>query len=145
MAQTFDTYTALEKYVQDVCRRTAGLIRDDLTETAGRAVSTFYADYKPHVYKRHYYNFENNSYQKYYANNHGKVYYGGVEITPQNLESLYVDPTYEVSDLFWNGFHGSPIGKNDIPRMSPSPMDILEERQDYIIDNIQSYIDKAQG
>lgn len=150
----------IKKKVQEIGRITAGKIRDDLTEEAKIAIQAFYDDYSPKYYHRHYYNFKKNSFKKYYANPHNKIYYGGVELTPEALDDLYQDNTEQVFDSVYAGFHGvaSMIGEGYysigqtpqkfalVPRrMSPSPMQRLLDKRDYIEKNIQDYLDYAQS
>ena len=151
----------LEKYTKEVSRITAGTIRDELTETAFYAIVQFYEDYSPKHYKRHYYNFLEKSFRKYYSNAHGNVYRGGVEFTPQLMDDIYqsskgyssAEVTEQVFDTVYAGFHGvsstqiypQGFAPRFIPHvMSPSPMEIILDRRDEIVDNLQDYILKAQ-
>ena len=158
----------LNKYVQNVCRVAAGKIRDDLNEEAITAIAKFYTSYSPKHYKRHYYNFMDNSFQKYYANPHNKIYYGGVKLTPELMDDIYQADTQQVFDTVYAGFHGPasmigignshpdiygvekfynhPLGDYTInvpARMWPSPMQRLLDKKNEIIYNIQDYIDYA--
>lgn len=152
----------LEKYSKEVGRITAASIRDELTETAFNAIVQFYEDYSPKSYQRHYYNFLEKSFRKYYSNAHGNIYRGGVEFTPQLMDDIYqssngyssTQVTEQVFDTVYAGFHGVastqiyPQGYEPrvIPHvMSPSPMEIIEKRRDEIVDNLQDYILKAQA
>ena len=159
----------IKKYTKDVMRVTAGKIRDDLTEEAFTSIVKFYTSYSPKYYHRHYYNFMENSFKKYYANPHSKIYYGGVELTPEAMDNIYQDSTEEVFESVYAGFHGpaSMIGGGyatnlgieprffhqssgkytyNIPeRMKPSPIESLYIKQNEIENNIQDYIDYAQS
>lgn len=150
----------LEQYAIQVCVKAAGLIRDELTETASNAIQAFYADYQPIYYKRHYDNFQKRSFRKYYSNPHNKIITGGVELTPNLMNDYYQDPVQEVFDMVYAGFHGPasaiPIGYSTsnyvgfsnhftpVPQMKPSPMEMILERKEDIVNNINDYIWYAQ-
>lgn len=144
----------LNKYTKEVSRKTAGLIRDELADTATSAIAEFYEHYTPKHYHRHYYNFKKNSFQKYYSNPHGTVYRGGIELTPDLMDDIYSSPTYQVFDTVYAGFHG--IASTHIyprntehqfvpPRMIPSPMEIILKKQKKIQANMQHYITQTQN
>lgn len=139
-----------KKYVQNICRITAGTIRDELTKETASAIAAFYADYTPKYYRRHFYNFQNNSFRKYYSNKHGSVYYGGVKLTPSRMADIYQNPTEEVFDFVYHGFHGvssgfvSPKTFSVTPVMKPSPLELIYKKKDYIVNNIDKYIKNAQ-
>ena len=63
--------------------------REILSDAVQMAIWSFYADYTPVKYVRHYYNFLKNSYIKYYKNPHNKIIYGGVELSPDNMKDIY--------------------------------------------------------
>lgn len=129
----------LKKYSEQVCVGMATFTRDDLTDMALHAMANFYMDYTPYFYKRHYYNFMDNSYMKYYKNPHGSIVYGGVELSPKNMDNIYADPVEEVFDMVYAGFHGPASIKNDgVPRSEP-PKEQIENYRDYIVTNIQKY------
>ena len=144
--KVFTSLDEIKAYGQQVCKRAAGIIRDELYNSAIDAMGAFYSDYQPTFYRRHYYNFMDRSINKYYANNHGSVYHGGVELSTARMEPIYQDPLGEVFDLVWHGFHGSPAKTTlDIrPVMNPSPIELVEQDQRNIVNNAQHYIDKAQ-
>lgn len=143
----------LMEYGNERLRQTAGKIRDTLYEEGKLAIEEFYNSYNPVFYRRHYYNFYNKSFKKYYSNAHGTVYRGGIELTPQNMDSIYQDPVEEVFDTVYAGLHG-PAGAittgyasiGGIPRnFSPvhrtnSPMERLLKKRDEIIDNLGDYL-----
>lgn len=144
------------KYVGKILSATAGKIRDDLTEEAFNSIAYFYTSYSPKYYHRHYYNFMERSFEKYYSNPHNVIYRGGVRLTPEKLEELYTDPAPQVFDVVFAGFHGvqSAIDfgydarpEATVPNMSPSPMERILAKRDYIADHIDKYIEygKAQA
>lgn len=149
-----DLIKDLKKYSEKFCVGMATQVRDDLTEQTVFAIGKFYMDYKPKYYKRHYYNFMDNSYKKYYSNPHGHIIRGGVELSYMFMDDIYQDDTEEVFDFVYHGFHGvasafdkqnNPIaGKRTIPSvMKPSPLDIIYNRRKYIISNINEFTNKA--
>lgn len=151
----------LEKYSKEVGRITAASIRDELTDTAFYAIVQFYEDYSPKSYHRHFYNFLEKSFRKYYSNAHGNIFRGGVEFTPQLMDDIYqsskgyssAQVTEQVFDTVYAGFHGvasTQIYPGDSPRyippvMRPSPMELIMEKRDEIEDNLDKYIQKAQS
>lgn len=151
----------LEKYSKEIGRITAAGIRDELTETAFYAIVQFYEDYSPKSYQRHYYNFLEKSFRKYYSNAHGNIFRGGVEFTPQLMDDIYqssksytsAQVTEQVFDTVYAGFHGvasTQIYAGDAPRyippvMKPSPMELVVTKRDEIEANLDKYIQKAQS
>lgn len=149
----------VRQYVNKVLSSTAGKIRDDLTEEAFNSIAYFYTSYPPKYYHRHYYNFMEHSFEKYYSNPHNKIFRGGVKLTPEKLDDLYQDPSYEVFDTVYSGFHGpasaithgySSIGEkpkdfSPVPKMEPSPMERILARRDYIVEHIDSYIEYGKN
>ena len=151
----------LENYSKEVCRVTAANIRDELTETAFNAIVQFYESYSPKSYQRHYYNFLEKSFRKYYSNAHGNIFRGGVEFTPQLMDDIYqsskgyssAQVTEQVFDTVYAGFHGvasTQIYAGDAPRyipsvMNPSPMELVISKRDDIENNLDKYIQKAQS
>lgn len=143
------------QYVGKILSSAAGKIRDDLTEEAFNSIVYFYTSYSPKYYNRHYYNFMENSFEKYYSNPHNKIYRGGVRLTPKKLDDIYQDSTIEVFDTVYAGLHGpasaitfgySYISENPhefspTPRMTPSPIERILARRDYIVDHIDDYIE----
>lgn len=145
-----DEIARIKKYSADVCRTAAGLIRDELTKTAAEAIELFYQNYDPSSYDRHYYNFRENSFEKYYAKS-GNYYYGGVKLTPENMEDIYTRDKgnpQEVFESVYAGFHGPIVGYMragfQIPIMNPSPMDLIVAKRDEIVTNPGKYIQNAK-
>ncbi len=151
----------LEQYTKEVGRVAAGTIRDELTEETFSAIVKFYTSYTPRSYKRHYYNFLEHSFKKYYSNAHGNIYRGGVELTPELMDDIYQNSldysgpqiTEQVFDTVYAGFHGvasTQIYPNNTnsrfipPPMIPSPMELILTKREYIIGHIEKYIEKAQ-
>lgn len=135
---------SMEKAFGRVFAKAAGMIRDELTMEAKKAIEAFYNDYSPMYYSRHY-NFYG-SYAKYYSNSHGNIFKGGVRLLPSAIPNDYGKYVTgaEVFDLVYSGFHGPPIGHNiGTPRMSPTPNEIILRKQEEIIANIGKYIGGA--
>ena len=139
----------LEKYCRNVCRITAGQIRDELTEEAMYSIAAFYSDYSPIKYKRHYYNFMDRSYKKYYSNAHNTIYRGGVEFTPDSMADIYTkypvhsySPAEVFSSVVESGIHGpellyrtdgSVVENVLAPLMDESPMEMVLKKKDEIL------------
>lgn len=144
-----DVKDEIRQYCKKVLSNVAGQIRDELTQEAQYAIEDFYNDYNPLYYHRHYWNFYNNSFKKYYSNPHGVIFRGGVELTPQDMSDIYQDPIQEVFDSVYAGFHGvssmfvSPKSFSITPCMSPSPMKRLLDKRDQIIADIDDYVERA--
>lgn len=142
----------LKKYASTVCVSLASQVRDELYETARYAIEEFYNDYSPWNYRRHYYNFINKSFYKFYRNPHNSIIRGGIELSYEQMDDIYKADTDYVFDLVYHGFHGN-VGSflhsisNIPPVMNPTPLDILYDKRDYLINNINNYtniaIDKA--
>lgn len=133
----------MEKYKNTLGRSLAGQFRDELTLTATNAMGAFYGDYPAKKYKRHYYNFMENSFRSYYSNPHNTIFRGGVELTPSAMDSIYDEPVEIVfNDVFELGYHGP---QDFAPaQMSPSPLRIVLDKQNEIYKNPMKYIDKAK-
>ena len=132
----------LEKDIQqlgnNVAREIAIRAREELTQCYIDAIELFYELYNPKRYER---TWElRNSYQKYYTNSHGNIFYGGVKITDERMEEKHQDPDYEVLDLAIHGWHGHP--SEDI-YIAPEPYDLVTEYRDDILNNIKSWGDDA--
>lgn len=138
--------TDLDKFSVEVSKELAKLVRQEMLETAQDAITKFYMDYDPVRYKRHYYNFMENSFRGYYKNPHNQIIRGGIELTPYLLDDIYGKRNHDVTNVVFNlvysGFHGniSATGYGqDIPRMSPNPMEIIQKKRKYIVENINLY------
>lgn len=145
-----DVEDEIRQYCKKVLSNVAGQIRDELTQEAQNAIEDFYNDYNPLYYHRHYWNFYNNSFKKYYSNAHGVIFRGGVELTPQNMSDIYKEKPEWVFDSVYAGFHGiagmfvSPKTFTVTPRMNPSPMEMLLAKRDNIVKNIDTYVANAE-
>lgn len=139
----------LDDYLTEFSVGMAAFVRDEMHECTKHAIDAFYNNYRPKnkeplFYNRNYYNFRNNSFSKYYENKHGKIIRGGVELTPGNMDDIYRADTDYVFNLVYAGYHGSVWTlpneiKNVPPVMNPGPLEILLNRRDEIVKNIDSY------
>lgn len=142
-----DVKKDLKKYSSKVLSSAAGKVRDDLTEEAFNAIAYFYSSWTPTYYHRHYFNFMERSFEKYYSNPHGTRYSGGVKLTPKKMSDIYQDPTQEVFDSVYAGFHGvssmftNPDTFSVTPVMSPSPMERILSKREQIRKNTKEYIE----
>ena len=112
----------LNTYSQNVAKFAAIEVRDIMADTACDAIEAFYADYEPDLYLRNYYNFRKKSYKKYYHNSHDKIFSGGIILTPENMDELYIHktvsplaehptwgaPASQVFETVMDGWHGLP-------------------------------------
>ena len=130
----------LQKYSNSFIKGIAQKVKEELIQTAFNAIVRFYTSWSPKYYERHYYNFMDYSFKGYYKNPHNMIVRGGVELTPYRMRDIYEDPTQEVFDLVYQGFHGmAGITNPNIPRMNPSPIQLLYLRRDNIVKNISIY------
>lgn len=98
----------LEKLGQEKAKTLAKEAREKLTNEYIYTISIFYGEYEPQYYKRHPGGGLYKTYKKYYRNPHNTIYYGGVEITPENMYDDYHDQPIEVLNSFLEGYHGRP-------------------------------------
>lgn len=141
-----DIQEDMEKYTKNIAKEMTKKIADEMTKVAQSAMESFYANYSPVYYNRH-----NNflkSYKRYYRN-HDPKFYGGVELLMFEIPDVYSGSNSTPLNVFWrvyNGYHGiasfqSAKGtiKHEVPIMSPSPIDIIEEKYEEILANLPSY------
>lgn len=133
----------LKTYATAACVGLAAKTRDIMYEEAKTAIAMFYASYDPVRYKRHYTNFENNSFQKYYSNPHNSIVRGGVELTPDNLDDIYkIDANY-IFKLVYTGHHGNagafPQSISNMPPVTEAPLQMLLDMRSAIVNNIGNY------
>ncbi len=106
----------------------------ELTKVAKSAIEAFYNDYEPNWYHRTG-QLKRNSYEFYHHNN-GRRYYGGVRISAKDMvaykkriEDGWIDrdPWLVVASAWEGGWHGI-YGLNTAGRMSPTPLEIVQEK-----------------
>ena len=130
----------LKDYSNQFIRGVVEEVKNELTETAFNAITRFYTSWTPKSYNRHYFNFMNYSFKGYYKNPHNSIVRGGVELTPYRMRNIYEDPTQEVFDLVYHGYHGmASITSPNVPVMSPSPIELIYLRRNNIVKNISMY------
>ena len=142
----------IEQYSRDIAKNLATKTRDMLYEEANKAMKMFYGHYDPDVYKRHLPIGSNikRSYRKYYANPHGNIISGGIEISSEWMNDIYrIRPDY-IFNLIYLGYHGNVAMFPDHyniqripPIMSPNPLEIILDKKDYIQKNITRYANSA--
>ena len=135
-----DFSTALSKSLAQKTRET-------MVDEARYAIQEFYKDYTPVRYRRHYKNFLTKSFYGFYKNPHGQVIRGGVELSYEKMDDIYRGDLDLIFSTVYSGQHGNiqmiPSRKNvpRIPDMKPSPMHIIMDKRDWIINNIDSFSD----
>ena len=87
-------------------------ISDEMAQEYQYVIDRFYGEYNPEYYTRH---SERGmkpglekTFKKYYKNPHNTIYYGGIEITSDNMYDDYHDSKEKVLSSFLNGYHGRP-------------------------------------
>lgn len=130
----------LKEYTNQFIRGIVEEVKNELTETALNAITRFYTSWTPKYYNRHYFNFLQYSFKSYYKNPHNTIIRGGVELTPNRMRDIYEDSTQEVFDLVYHGFHGmAGITNPNVPKMDPSPLELIYLRRNNIVKNISMY------
>ena len=90
----------------------ADKISDEMAEEYQYVIERFYDEYDPERYVRHSKRGMipglNKTFKKYYKNPHNTIYYGGIEITSENMYNDYRDSKEKVLSSFLNGYHGRP-------------------------------------
>ena len=87
-------------------------ISDEMAREYQYVIDRFYSEYDPEYYVRH---SERGmrpglikTFKKYYTNKHNSIYYGGIEITSDNMYDDYRDSKEKVLSSFLDGYHGRP-------------------------------------
>lgn len=87
-------------------------ISDEMAQEYQYVIDKFYSEYSPEYYKRHTERGMkpglNKTFKKYYKNPHNTIYYGGIEITSDNMYDDYHDSGEKVLSSFLDGYHGRP-------------------------------------
>ena len=95
----------LVDYGNNLAKKIATEVRDNLAEEYHESVALFYSQYTPKVYDRQYRLYD--GFRKFYHNQHGNVFTGGIIFTDEKLGSDYSLPTDVVYDMAIHGFHGN--------------------------------------
>ena len=128
----------IKEFGNNIAREIAIRAREELTQCYIDAIELFYYLYTPEFYRRTWQ--LRKSYKKYYTNAHGNIFYGGVKITDERMKETHEDPNYEVLELAIHGWHGHPAQGI---YTEPTPYDLVMERRDEILRDIQSWGDVA--
>ena len=144
-----DLAREIEQFSQDIARELAIDAREQLAKEANLAINKFYGHYTPEYYHRHR-PIQGNikkSFHKYYANAHYYVYSGGIEISSDWMNDIYRADKDYVFNLIYAGYHGNvamfPFQVNLVPPvMSPSPLDLILNKRDELINNAQENANK---
>lgn len=132
---TPDLINDLKTVLTSTCVGFATAARDDFNKAAQEAIEAFYDDYSPIKYRRHYYNFRENSFEKYYKNPHGQIVRGGIQFTPDSLDDIYkLDSTLVFSLVIEEGAHGG-IAPKFPPPLTPTPLEMVEQYRDEWVAN----------
>ena len=85
-------------------------ISDEMAQEYQYVIERFYSEYDPEYYVRHSERGMkpglNKTFKKYYKNPHNTIYYGGIEITSDNMYDDYRDSKEKVLSSFLAGYHG---------------------------------------
>lgn len=133
----------LKEFSRNLAKNMAIEVREKLYEEAPFCIQTYYSTWSPEYYKRHYYNLMDNSYSKYYSNPHNTVYRGGVRLSSSKMNDIYRLDTNEVFNMGWftgehyHGIKGQPGIKIIDYITSPAPYELLEEKKQEILNNIE--------
>lgn len=111
-----DFMNALESDVQMLSHalssNLAHKISDEMAQEYQYVIERFYSEYDPEYYVRHSDKGMmpglNKTFKKYYKNPHNTIYYGGIEITSENMYDDYRDSKEKVLSSFLDGYHGRP-------------------------------------
>lgn len=104
-----DTIKYLEKQAQKKASELAHEAQQRLTDGYVSFIDLYYSDYTPQQYVRTHNLYR--SYNKFYKNSHGTIFYGGVEVTPERMFDNYdqITPSYLMSEFIYNPkgtYHG---------------------------------------
>lgn len=149
-------YSDFRKLSGCIVSSAAKRVADEMEEAAKLAIETFYGSYGPSMYGRRVWNLTSNSHKRYYRN-HGTHASGGVQLTPENMASIYPSvfntksmPGDYIFDLAYSGRHGNTEALRQVipnaaipPVMSPSPMELVEKKQSEIAGKGSSYVDSG--
>lgn len=128
----------IQQLGNNVAKEIAIRAREELTQCYIDSIELFYNSYQPEQYQRTWQ--LRNSYQKYYTNAHGNIFYGGVKITDTRMKETHQAPNYEVLNLAIHGWHGHP---SENIYTEPTPYDLVFDYRDKILNNIKSWGDDA--
>lgn len=104
-----DTIKYLEKQAKKKASELAHEAQQRLTNGYVSFIDLYYSDYTPQQYVRTHNLYR--SYNKFYKNSHGTIFYGGVEVTPERMFDNYdqITPSDLMSEFIYNPkgtYHG---------------------------------------
>lgn len=103
-----NTINLLKSKGQECAKKLAIDAANKLMVEYQRLVKDYYSEYTPNHYKRVY--GLSDPVKKLYKNAHGAIYYGGIELLPENLtintKQQGVEKSIMAFDSFLDGFHG---------------------------------------
>ncbi len=116
----------LEKSGHEQAKKLAKNTAKSLTDRYNYLIQRFYNEYTPKFYKRIWE--LNDIGVPFYKNAHGRIYYGGVKISSDNMwDSYYHDPVETVLQSALNGYHGRYIKGSVMPYDS-----LIKYRDDFV-------------
>lgn len=138
----------LRKYSHTISSSLAHTMQEELEKEYNYIIEEFYDEYTPRFYKRHpmsNYLGESRSglgrtYKRYYKNSHNSIYYGGIEITAENMHMDYHDSPSDVLNSFLNGYHGRASAGIE---SGIRPYDHMLAYRDNLVAHIDSFIPNA--
>ena len=143
----------INKFKYNIGKNFAELVANELTKEAKNAIDDFYNQYDPEdpsmhngrVYYYRHWNFRK-SFRTYYKNRSPK-FVGGVELLQDELPDVYSGKNsspQSVFDRVYLGLHGiASLQDLGIPRLKPTPIRRILEKQKYIVENQDLYTNKA--
>lgn len=130
----------VDKYLKTFAKTYCKAAADNITDFAKSAIEQFYTDYSPHYYVRTH-NLMNNSYERYFHDN-GRIMYGGVRISSNNMHDNYNGTPEQVAWSGWHGYHGLPLSDSI---QTTAPLSIVEDMMNNqsFLQTIESQAQKA--
>lgn len=137
MAKLSDLEKDLYDYGNHVISEMAQYAKKEIVKETTQAIVDFYSHYTPHEYKRHANtpaksNIMRNGFKPYYKNAHRRIAHGGIRLTFDLMDDLYLSEPETVAESIFIGSHGPNIERNHTPIMVPSPILRIENKVDEI-------------
>ena len=121
----------LEKSGHEQAKTLAKNTAKSLTDNYNYLIQRFYAEYTPKFYKRIWE--LNDTGTQFYKNAHGRIYYGGVKISSDDMwDTYYHDSVESVLQSALDGLHGRYI------KGSVMPYDSLIKYRDDLVNNFKN-------
>lgn len=107
----FEEYA--RKYTNSEAKRLALKARDEICREYNDTIQNFYAEFTPRVWKRQYGYYQ--SYTPFYANSHGTIFYGGIDIHNAGMPGDHYEEGPEAAiNTMLAGIHGPQWGNGPI-------------------------------